>query len=74
MDQHQNQKLEDYYNGISSDTWGRIRQRCVRPAPSRRCSGVDTKALANYVTALVHLIGGLALLGYAQNYYFHLRE
>ncbi|KAF2488218.1 mitochondrial F1-F0 ATP synthase subunit F of fungi-domain-containing protein [Neohortaea acidophila] len=23
---------------------------------------------------LVHLIGGLALLGYAQNYYFHLRH
>jgi len=24
-------------------------------------------------TALVHVIGGLILIGYAQNYYFHLR-
>lgn len=29
---------------------------------------------ANISAALVHLIGGLMLLGYAQNYYFHLRE
>lgn len=25
-------------------------------------------------TALVHVIGGLIALGYAQNYYFHLRK
>jgi F-type H+-transporting ATPase subunit f len=25
-------------------------------------------------TALVHLIGGVMLIGYIQNYYFHLRE
>jgi len=25
-------------------------------------------------TALVHVIGGLIALGYAQNYYFHLRR
>jgi len=26
------------------------------------------------VPALVHIIGGLIALGYAQNYYFHLRK
>lgn len=25
------------------------------------------------ITALVHIIGSLIVLGYAQNYYFHLR-
>jgi hypothetical protein len=25
-------------------------------------------------TALVHIIGGLIAIGYAQNYYFHLRK
>jgi hypothetical protein len=29
---------------------------------------------ANAGTALVHIIGGLIAIGYAQNYYFHLRE
>lgn len=26
------------------------------------------------MTAIVHIVGGLLLLGYAQNYYFHLRK
>ena len=29
---------------------------------------------ANADTALVHVIGTLLVVGYAQNYYFHLRE
>jgi hypothetical protein len=29
--------------------------------------------LLTRVTALVHIIGALIALGYAQNYYFHLR-
>lgn len=33
-----------------------------------------TKRLADIGIALVHVIGGLLLLGYAQNYYFHLRK
>lgn len=44
---------------------------CVRP-PSNLylCSGLEL-TLSN--TALVHVIGTMILLGYAQNYYFHLR-
>ncbi len=30
--------------------------------------------MADDTTALVHLIGGIMLIGYVQNYYFHLRE
>ena len=30
-------------------------------------------SMANLHTALVHIIGALIALGYAQNYYFHLR-
>jgi hypothetical protein len=28
----------------------------------------------DYCSALAHLIGGLLVIGYAQNYYFHLRK
>jgi len=35
---------------------------------NHRCTELTTTA------ALVHVIGGLIVLGYAQNYYFHLRQ
>jgi len=28
----------------------------------------------DYGSALAHLVGGLIVIGYAQNYYFHLRK
>lgn len=38
------------------------------------CIVDKAKHCANDWAALVHVIGGLMLIGYAQNYYFHLRK
>ncbi|PSK59411.1 ATP synthase subunit f, mitochondrial [Elsinoe australis] len=50
------------------------------PAPEAKPSGLLGRYQARYMgkkpsgMPLVHLIGGLLVLGYAQNYYFHLRH
>ncbi|KAK4574830.1 ATP synthase f chain, mitochondrial precursor [Recurvomyces mirabilis] len=39
-----------------------------------RCDGNGEQGDANAETALFHILGGFIILGYAQNYYFHLRK
>lgn len=41
---------------------------------TNRCGDWTRGGKANGEPAIVHIIGGLMLLGYAQNYYFHLRK
>ncbi|KAL7275735.1 ATP synthase f chain, mitochondrial precursor [Rhizina undulata] len=50
------------------------------PAPEVKPTGFFGRYQAKYfgkkpsAMPLVHVIGGLILIGYAQNYYFHLRH
>ncbi|KAK7538139.1 mitochondrial F1-F0 ATP synthase subunit F of fungi-domain-containing protein [Phyllosticta citribraziliensis] len=50
------------------------------PAPAPQPKGLIERYQAKHfgknptAKPLIHLIGGLLLLGYAQNYYFHLRH
>jgi hypothetical protein len=46
------------------------------PSAARMCPGFNTdeNMLIYGFTAIVHVIVGLIAIGYAQNYYFHLRE
>ncbi|OJD40480.1 mitochondrial f1f0 atp synthase subunit f [Diplodia corticola] len=50
------------------------------PAPAPQPKGLLERYQARYFgknpsgMPLVHLIGGLIIIGYAQNYYFHLRH
>lgn len=66
---------------IPGQIHGQERQCCtyvyLRPQKrdaQQRCSSEERRDLANMSTAIMHVVGGLLLLGYAQNYYFHLRK
>lgn len=55
-----------YFSGKGSPA------RTLHPRPSEE--NRRDKAEANGRTALLHIITGVLILGYAQNYYFHLRK
>nr|POE51790.1 atp synthase subunit f, mitochondrial [Quercus suber] len=51
------------------------------PAPAPKASGLLSWYSLKYMTGrnasaapIFHVVGGLLLIGYAQNYYFHLRH
>lgn len=70
--QRRKRSLEVFSSGISSDIWARTHQQHVRDPQAHTTAFPYAPRLL--ITALLHLIAGLTLLGYAQNYYFHLRK
>jgi hypothetical protein len=68
-ERHQKRKPKDSLADTKLDTSARIRLRCVsNPGYSVEMGFIE----ANVASALVHVIVGLMLLGYSQEYYFHL--